>query len=237
MTRERMSDAQMAKEVAGLRAEGDEIMARWREWRRETATGKQVAANRRNAQKSTGPVTPEGRAKAARNALRHGLFSSRDVVAGESRRRFIRFARRMFERLAPMDELEVQLASRLVSLLWRLRRISGVERDLLAEIAGEQGAPAEAAMRIAEACTRIRRHETQIDRSVFRTWRELREVQAAREQGAAGVLNELMRRLTERSQFVVDGGWARSCVDCRQKAALVGPDVASGGPILRRNLV
>jgi len=37
---------------------------------------KQIAANRRNAQRSTGPRTPEGKRKVALNALRHGLTAS-----------------------------------------------------------------------------------------------------------------------------------------------------------------
>jgi hypothetical protein len=37
------------------------------------ATAKQVAANRANAARSTGPRTPAGQAKSSRNAFRHGL--------------------------------------------------------------------------------------------------------------------------------------------------------------------
>lgn len=37
------------------------------------ASEKQIAANRANAQKSTGPKTAAGRSKAGRNAFRHGL--------------------------------------------------------------------------------------------------------------------------------------------------------------------
>jgi hypothetical protein len=37
------------------------------------ATERQIAANRANAKKSTGPRTAAGRSKSSRNALRHGL--------------------------------------------------------------------------------------------------------------------------------------------------------------------
>ena len=42
---------------------------------RKTMSLKQLAANRRNAQKSTGPKTPEGRAVSKMNALKHGILS------------------------------------------------------------------------------------------------------------------------------------------------------------------
>ena len=44
----------------------------------------QLAANRANAQFSTGPRTPEGKARVSRNAVKHGLNSSKLFVrAGE----------------------------------------------------------------------------------------------------------------------------------------------------------
>ena len=56
------------------------------------ATLKQIAANRRNAQKSTGPKTPEGQKTVSRNAITHGLTAARAVVLPEEQQEFERFA-------------------------------------------------------------------------------------------------------------------------------------------------
>src|SRR5689334_7500861 len=45
------------------------------------ASEKQIEANRRNAQLSTGPVTVEGKATVSRNAVKHGLRSGAVLYA------------------------------------------------------------------------------------------------------------------------------------------------------------
>src|ERR1700761_4852040 len=47
------------------------------------ATIKQIEANKRNAQKSTGPRTPEGKAKSSLNRLSHGFASNARLMPGE----------------------------------------------------------------------------------------------------------------------------------------------------------
>lgn len=47
------------------------------------ATPAQIAANRRKAQKSTGPKTPEGKQTVSQNAVRHGLLSTNVLLPGE----------------------------------------------------------------------------------------------------------------------------------------------------------
>ncbi len=51
----------------------------------------QVSANRKNAQKSTGPRTPEGKAVVSENAVKHGLSARKVVIHGEDRAEFDRF--------------------------------------------------------------------------------------------------------------------------------------------------
>ena len=47
------------------------------------ATEAQINANRRNAQKSTGPRSPEGKAATSRNALKHGLCAEKHLLVDE----------------------------------------------------------------------------------------------------------------------------------------------------------
>lgn len=52
------------------------------------ATEAQILANRRNAQKSTGPRTPQGKAAVSQNAVKHGLLARQDVINLESQADF-----------------------------------------------------------------------------------------------------------------------------------------------------
>ena len=52
------------------------------------STQAQILANRRNARKSTGPKTPEGKATVAKNATKHGLFARQNVVISENQADF-----------------------------------------------------------------------------------------------------------------------------------------------------
>ena len=86
------------------------------------ATEAQVNANRSNAQKSTGPRTPEGKAAVAQNAVQHGLLAQEVVVKGEDPGEFAFYRDGMLAELAPAGQMESLLAERIVGLAWRLRR-------------------------------------------------------------------------------------------------------------------
>lgn len=91
---------------------------------------KKTAANRRNALESTGPKSPEGKALAARNSLRHGLRAATVVLAGERAEDFEGLHEALRANLQPVGELEEQLVERVAVLSWRLRRSAQVEAGL-----------------------------------------------------------------------------------------------------------
>jgi len=82
----------------------------------------QIQANRLNAQKSTGPRTAEGKERASRNAIQHGLLAREAVIQGEDPEEFEVYREGMLQELAPAGVVETMLAERVVGLSWRLRR-------------------------------------------------------------------------------------------------------------------
>src|ERR1700732_2977582 len=93
---------------------------------------KQLAANRNNAQKSTGPKTVEGRQRSRMNALRHGLTGQVTTMTEEDRAAHNQFSQALIKSLAPEGAMEIQLAQRVATDSWRLNRISAIEDNLFA---------------------------------------------------------------------------------------------------------
>jgi hypothetical protein len=75
--------------------------------RTETVTSdKKAEANRRNALKSTGPRTPEGKDAVRLNALRHGILSREILLPGEDEDALRELGERLRNELQPVGELE-----------------------------------------------------------------------------------------------------------------------------------
>jgi hypothetical protein len=93
-----------------------------------------AAASRRNGAKSRGPKTPEGKARSAQNALKHGLRAQRCVVLpSEDAVEFEALEAALLEELAPEGALQSVLAQRVVAAAWRLGRAERLEAQLFAE--------------------------------------------------------------------------------------------------------
>jgi len=92
------------------------------------ATEKQIRANRANAQKSTGPRTAAGRAKSARNSLRHGAFARAVVLDNESRARFEELWASLKKTFRPGNTIELSLVQNMAVARWHQMRIWAMER-------------------------------------------------------------------------------------------------------------
>jgi hypothetical protein len=93
---------------------------------------KKAEANRRNALKSTGPKTPEGKAAVRLNALKHGLLSQAVLLPGEDEEALRELDQNLKVELQPVGELENLLVDRIIASYWRLRRLGRVEAGIFA---------------------------------------------------------------------------------------------------------
>src|SRR6478735_8895244 len=98
---------------------------------------RQIEANRRNARKSTGPNTEEGKRRSRCNAVRHGLAAETVIRALEDAEDYKAFEATIIADYDAQSAVERELVLRLASLLWRLRRATTMETGLF-EIQVEQ---------------------------------------------------------------------------------------------------
>ena len=155
---------------------------------------KQLAANRRNAQKSTGPRTPEGKSVVAQNALTHGFTASSPILPNEDPAAYDAFKARLTGELNPVGHVENMLAERIVELAWRLKRSGRLHIDAYRVFAEaprhKQGREANAEPdcgRIAvndfaeaKVFERLLVHERRIENSLYKTITELQRLQFIR---------------------------------------------------------
>lgn len=85
---------------------------------------KQLEANRRNAERSTGPRTDEGKARSSRNNLRHGLTGQVTVLPSEDREAHDAFCNRLIAGFNPETPIEEQLTQCIAEDAWRLNRVA-----------------------------------------------------------------------------------------------------------------
>ncbi|HWF08769.1 MAG TPA: hypothetical protein VG297_09910 [Bryobacteraceae bacterium] len=95
------------------------------------STEKQIAANRLNALKSTGPRTPEGKAISSRNAVRHDLLDKRFILAGECPDAYDAFAQTFYDEYRPATATETALVDIMAAARWRLIRLANIDAGLI----------------------------------------------------------------------------------------------------------
>jgi len=97
------------------------------------STMAQIAANRANAQLSTGPRTEEGKAASSRNAYRHGLFAAIDALPAAERSRLEDYRSHYADIYEPADAEQSRWVAELALADFRRDRVRMMETGFLAE--------------------------------------------------------------------------------------------------------
>ena len=151
-----------------------------------------LAANRQNAQHSTGPKTEAGKAQSRRNALKHGIFAANMFVYGENPSEYEELLDALREDLAPEGALEEVLAEKIAICVWRGRRVLRCEGGLVRALAdySEKEMRDHRALPISSRYfDRVLRYDGTIQRQLSSTLSQLERLQRARRerQAAAAV--------------------------------------------------
>ena len=173
----------------------------------------QLAANKLNALKSTGPKTEEGKAIARYNARRHGLTGQFYCMSETDQLAYQAFETDMLRSLKPVGPYENQIAISITQDHWRLNRSRAVEFNLYGrghdQLAGETEAPnenAHAAATMADTWhndnrvfANIALYETRIHRMIAKNEQRLAELQTERKaaEKIARVEAELLARFAD----------------------------------------
>jgi len=152
-------------------------------------------ANRRNAKKSTGPKTPEGKQRSSRNAIKHGLLARHVVLADDPNEKpadFDQILEGLFDDFDPKNTIQRLLVERIAASYWRLRRAFRYEvqairdrrqddanplQQLSQQILGARPDPDRHLLPGESALNRLLRYESMIDRELNRSLRQLHHLQ------------------------------------------------------------
>ena len=161
------------------------------------ATPAQIAANRANALKSTGPRSESGKAASRFNALKHGLDAETLILPGEDPAEYRELAEAYRDSHNPQSPDEHFHVDVLIRADWHKRRLERVEADLYRTILSESATPNLAGALLADTpatrlLTRIQRQLAAHDRAWYRALRELRRLREEAGQADERALDALL---------------------------------------------
>ena len=165
------------------------------------ATAKQIAANRRNAEKSCGPKSAETKAKVSENGVRHGLCARFRVLEEvEKQENFDAFLNQLIEDEQPVGQAEIELVVKMAEHTWLAKRALRMQNSCFAP---EPKTPEEAkigaipvSLDPRELECYVRYHAAQ-DRAYQRASTELQKRKKARQLAEIGFASQKRKRVEE----------------------------------------
>jgi hypothetical protein len=163
------------------------------------ASQNQIEANRRNAQHSTGPRSPEGKAVSRYNALGGGIYADREaVLPAESPEALCDLVAEYYQRFEPVTPEHRCLVDCLVSDEWLMRRFRRIEGELMTRPnrnlkPSERFCLADAYEQNSRALERLQRRINATRKSYLKTLETLNRLLSAEEQQRAALRAEVAR--------------------------------------------
>jgi hypothetical protein len=151
------------------------------------ATTAQIDANRANALLSTGPVSPEGKAVSARNALKLGIHANALIIPGEDPDALTQLSATFHQDHEPDGVLETELVEVLIRCTWLQRRLAVIESQVIrARLAALEPTDFPLGDMFIRDCEgsktldKLFRRQQALQRDFFRAYHELGRLQAIR---------------------------------------------------------
>jgi hypothetical protein len=133
-----------------------------------------LAANRANAQHSTGPKTPEGKEKSKQNSYKHGFFARQPLPSGPEGDELWQFYGGLylgiFEYYQPVGYMESLLTEKIATESIRFSRLLAFEGLYVYQRQAFHG----------QGVDRVLRYQAAINRQLFQAIHELERMQAQR---------------------------------------------------------
>src|SRR5450432_3689521 len=95
------------------------------------STLSQIEANRRNAAKSTGPRSVEGKASSRMNALQTGIHAESTIIIGEDSDDLTQLAQAFYQDHQPETAMECALLDNIIRDTWLLTRFSRIDAEII----------------------------------------------------------------------------------------------------------
>jgi hypothetical protein len=161
------------------------------------ASARQIAANRRNAQKCTGPITEQGKAVSRFNGLKHGLTAASVCLPYENQIGYQELRAQVVEDFLPENPMEWMLVDQLASAWWRTIRARKVEGSVMnghtktlawknevpqphGEAANFEALGVAMAVHDESSFNNYHRYESSIERAFYRAYDRLNKIAGSR---------------------------------------------------------
>ena len=154
-----------------------------------------LAANRANAQLSTGATTQSGKAIVSQNATKHGLTGKFKVLSCESQSEFDQLLAGFLRSEAPVGDDEIEMVHQMAEAFWLSRRCIRLQNDCFA---GLESGTAEEQCAAHKSLALYMRYQTTQDRTFFRYSIELRKRRNERARVERGFVSQTLKEAGDR---------------------------------------